>query len=88
MTGGSLEAGGALIEVTINTGMTEFPVLKAGFMVVGVVMSERSIMVTASPPDFCVSKGGFFFFGQGRQQGGESGVLESGSFLNKILSGG
>ena len=66
MAGRSLEAGGALIEVTINADMTKFPTLKAGFIVVEVVTSKRSVMVTANPPDFYVSKDGFFFFGQGK----------------------
>ena len=42
----------------------EFPALEAGFMVSGMITSERSIMVTASPPDFSVLKGSFFLFGQ------------------------
>ena len=65
MAGGSLEAGGALRKVIINADMTKFPALKAGLMVVGVVTSEGSIMVTASPPDFRASNGSFLFFGQG-----------------------
>ena len=67
MAQGSLEAGGALIEVAINVDVTKFPVLKAGLMVARMVMSERSTVITTSPPDFSVSKGGFFFLGQGRQ---------------------
>ena len=64
MAGGSLEAGGALIEVAMNTDVAKFPILKAGLMVAGVVMSEGSVVVTANPPDFSVSNSGFFFLGQ------------------------
>ena len=67
MARGSLEAGGALIEVAINMDVAEFPVLEAGLMVAGVVMSKGCIMVIASPPDFSVSNGSFLFFGQGRR---------------------
>ena len=67
MARGSLETGGALIEVAVDTDMTEFPVLKAGFVIMEVVISEGCIMVTAGPPDFGMSNGGFFFFGQGEQ---------------------
>ena len=66
MARGSLEAGGALIEVAINADMAEFPTLKAGLMIAGVVMSKGSIVVTVSPPDFHVSNGSFFFFDQRR----------------------
>ena len=65
MAGGSLETDGTFVEVTIDVDMTEFPALETGFIVVGRVMREGSIMVAASPPDFSVSDGNFFFFGQG-----------------------
>ena len=66
MTGGSLETDEALVQVAVDVDMTKFPALEAGFMVTGVVMSEGCVMVTASPPDFGVSDGGLFFFGQWR----------------------
>ena len=88
MARGSLEADGALVEVAIDTDVAKFPALKTGLMIVGVVMGEGSVMVTASPPDFCASNGGFFFSGQRGQQGRRGRVLGSGSFLNKVLSGG
>ena len=46
--------------------VSKFPALEAGFVVSGMVTCEGSVMVTASPPDFGVLEGGFFFFGQGR----------------------
>ena len=45
----------------------EFSALEAGFMVLGVVTGKESVMVAASPSNFSVNKGGFFFFGQGRR---------------------
>ena len=65
MARGSLEAGGALIQVAVDVDVSEFPVLEAGLMIAGVVMSEGHVMVTAYPPNFCVSDGDFLFFGQG-----------------------
>ena len=53
----------------------EFPALEAGFVVLGVITGEGSVMVAASPPDFGANKGDFFFFGQRRQQGGGGQVL-------------
>ena len=46
--------------------VSKFPVLEAGSMIVGVVLGEGCIMVTASPPDFGASDSNFFFFGQQR----------------------
>ena len=65
MAGGSLETGGTFVEMIIDMDVTEFPVLEAGLMVAGVVMSKGHIVVTASPPDFSVSDSDLFFFGQG-----------------------
>ena len=86
---GRLETGGTLIQVAIDTDVTEFPTLEAGFVITGMVMGKGCIVVTASPPDFGMSDSNFFFFGQGWQQGGGGGVLRScGSFFNEVLSGG
>ena len=63
MARGSLEAGEALIKVAVNTDVSKFPPLEAGFMVSGMVMDKRYIVVTAGPPDLDVSNGDFFFFG-------------------------
>ena len=41
----------------------EFPALEAGFVVSRVIAGEGGVMVAASPPDFGVNGGGFFFFG-------------------------
>ena len=75
MAGGSLETGGALIEVTVDADVTEFPALKAGLMITGVVASEGCVVVAAGPPDFSVSDSGFLFFGQGGGQGRGGRVL-------------
>ena len=64
MARGSLETSGAFVEMTIDADVAEFPALETGFMVAGMVTSERYIMVTAGPPDFSVSEGNFFFLGQ------------------------
>ena len=66
MARGSLETGGAFVQVAVDTDVAKFPVLEAGFMVTEVVTSKRRVVVAASPPDFGVNKGGFFFFSQGR----------------------
>ena len=65
VTGGNLETGRALIKVVVDVDVTKLPALKVGFMIMEVVMSKGHIMITASPPDFDVGHGGFFFFGQG-----------------------
>ena len=49
MTQGSFEAGGALVEMTIDTDVSKFPVLEAGFMVLGAVSGKGCIIVTTSP---------------------------------------
>ena len=64
MARGSLEPGRAFVQGAVDMDVPEFPALEAGFMVSGMITSERSIMVTASPPDFSVLKGSFFLFGQ------------------------
>ena len=38
MARGPLETGGAFVERTIDTDVSEFPALEAGFVVTGVVM--------------------------------------------------
>ena len=67
MARGSLQTGGVLIQVAVDMDVSKFPVLKAGFVVIGVVTGEGYVMVTAGPPDFGTSDSDFFFFGQGRQ---------------------
>ena len=67
MARGSLETGGAFVEGTVDMNVSKFPVLEAGFMIVGVVTSERCIIVTANSPDFGASDSDFFFLGQGKQ---------------------
>ena len=64
MAGGSLETGGAFVEMTVDMDVAEFPALEAGFVVAGMVSGERYVMVAASPPDFGASEGNFFFLGQ------------------------
>ena len=66
MAGGSLETGGALVQVAIDADVAKFPALEAGLMITGMVMGEGCVMVTAGSPDFGVSDGNFFFLGQGR----------------------
>ena len=61
MTRESLKAGEALIQVAVDADVTEFPALEAGLVIAGVVMSKGYVMVAASPPDFGVSEGNFFF---------------------------
>ena len=65
MAEGSLEASGTFVEVVIDTDVTELPVLEAGFMVVGVIVSKGCVIVATSPPDFSTSDCSVFFFGQG-----------------------
>ena len=62
----SLKTGGALVEVTVDTDVSEFPALKAGFVVIEMVTGKGCIIVATSPPDFGVSDGNFFFLSQGR----------------------
>ena len=61
VAGGSLETGGALIQVAVDVDMTEFPALEAGLVVTGVVTGKGCVMVAASPPDFSASDSDFFF---------------------------
>ena len=60
---GPLEAGGAFVEGAVDVNMAKFPALEAGFMVLGMVTGQGSVVVTASPPDVSAFQGGFFFFG-------------------------
>ena len=53
---GGLKAGGALVEMTVDMNVSEFPTLKAGLIVVGMVIGQRCIMITASPPDLGVDE--------------------------------
>ena len=89
MARGSSETDGTLIQGAVDTDVPEFPALKAGFMILEMVMGEEGIMVAASPPDFCAFEGSFFVFGQGRQQGRGGRVLRSsGSLFNEVLGEG
>ena len=54
VAGGSLETGGAFVKGAVDVNVSELPALEAGFMVLGVVTGEGSVMVTASPPNFSV----------------------------------
>ena len=65
MAGGSLETGGALIQMAVDVDMTEFLALEASFMVMEMVTGEGHVIVTASPPDFSMGDSDFFLFGQG-----------------------
>ena len=67
MTRGSLKAGGALIEVTVDANVAKFPVLEAGLVVMGVVVGERCIIVAANSPDFSVSDSNLLFLSQRRR---------------------
>ena len=44
----------------------EFPALEAGLVVSEMVVGKGSVVVTASPPDFCTFEDSFFVFGQRR----------------------
>ena len=63
MAGGSLEASGAFVKVAVDVDVTEFPALKTGLMIAGVVAGKGRIMVATGPPDFSASDRGLFFFG-------------------------
>ena len=89
MTGGPLEASGALVKGAVDADVPEFPAMKAGLVVSGVVAGQGDVVVTARPPDVGTLQGGLFFFGQRGRRGGGSGVLRSGSgFFNEVLGGG
>ena len=64
MTRGSLEAGGALIKMAVDTDVAKLSTLEASFMVMEVVTSKGCVVVAASPPDFSVSDSNFFFCDQ------------------------
>ena len=64
VAGGSLETSGALVQGAVNADVSELPALEAGLVIVGVVVSEGCVVVTAGPPDFCVSDSDLFFLGQ------------------------
>ena len=66
MAWGIFKAGGALVQVAVDTDVSEFPALEAGFMIAGVITSKGYVMVTACPLNFSVSDGIFFFFSQRR----------------------
>ena len=59
---GSLETSGAFVEMAVDVDMAKLPALKAGLVIAGVVTGKRCVMVTTSPPDFCVSDGNLFLF--------------------------
>ena len=63
---GSFKTDGALIQMAVDTDVSEFPVLEAGFMIVEMVTGKGSIIVAVSPPNFSVGDGDFFFFSQRR----------------------
>ena len=61
MARGSLETGGTFVKMAVDTDVSEFPALEAGFVVTGMVMGKGCVMVTACPPDFGASDGNFLF---------------------------
>ena len=64
VTWGSPKTSRALVQVTVDTDMSKFSALKAGFVVMGVVTGEGHIVVASGPPDFGTSDGNLFFLGQ------------------------
>ena len=65
MTERGFQTGRAFIEMVVDADVVEFPVLEAGFMVIGMVMGKRCIVVAICPPDFSMGKGVMFLFCQG-----------------------
>ena len=55
-----------MIEAIVDSDVSKFPALEAGFMVAGMAMSEGHIVVAASPPDLSVGDSDLFFLGQKR----------------------
>ena len=89
VTGGPLETSGALVKWAIDADVSEFPAVKAGLMVSGMVTGQGDVMVTAGPPDVGMFQGGLFLFSQGGRRGGGGGVLRSGgSFFDEVLGRG
>ena len=64
VTWGSLKTCRTLIEVTVDMDVSKFPVLEAGFVITGVVISKRHVVVATGPPDFGVGKSVLFFQGE------------------------
>ena len=48
---GPFEAGGAFVKGAIDMDVSKFPALEAGFVVMGMVMGQGGVMVTAGPPN-------------------------------------
>ena len=44
--------------------VSKFPALKAGFMIMGVIVGKGCVIIAASPSDFGVSNGNLLFLGQ------------------------
>ena len=64
MTRRSFKTGRTLVKVAIDVDMTEFPALKASFIVMGMVMSEEGVIVAASPLNLGVGDSDLCFLGQ------------------------
>ena len=75
VAGGPFETGGALIEGAVDMDVSEFPAVKASFVVTGMVTGQGDVVVTAGPPDISAFQGDFFFFSQGGRRGGGGRVL-------------
>ena len=89
MTQRGFKAGGTLVKVTVNADMSEFPALKAGFIIVEVVTGKGCVMVTTCPSNLSAGKGVMFLLGQGRWEDGGSGTFgSSSSFLSYGFGGG
>ena len=63
VTWGSLKACGILIQMVVDLDVSEFSTLKAGFVVVSVVMGEGHVIVATGLPDFCASGRDLLFLG-------------------------
>ena len=50
--------------MTVNADVAKLLILEASLVVLGVVMSERHVIVAASPSDFGVGEGVVFFLSQ------------------------
>ena len=65
----SFETGRAFIKTTVYMDVAKLPVLKAGFVVSGMIAGKGHVMVATCPPNLSVSDDNLLFLGQGRQGG-------------------
>ena len=47
--------------MAVDIGVAKFPALKAGLMVMEVVMGKGGVVVAASPPDFSINNSDLLF---------------------------